>query len=184
MMREEIAPKSLAFWLTEARELMQAAERCWKADETFRQKIAEGRMKLIDNAHLQMRIDAEVELNWLYNILASLSVYYMAIGILVNRDQERFLAEPPEQRIVELVGECGIELDPSQRRFLQRVETALSLSVKEGPWNIAMNPQQLKIMKQKFAQEDTVTETDKRAMDALFAKLISMALNEVAVGLA
>jgi hypothetical protein len=178
-MNQELSPQDIAFWLEEARELMKAAERCWKADETFQKKISEGRLQLLDNAHLQMRIDAEVELNWLYNILASLSLYYIAIGILIHRDQERFQAESPQQKIIDLVVECGVELEPRQRRFLQRVETALSLADKEGPWNIALSPQQLKLMKQKFAQEDTVTEEDKRAVDALFARLIAVALKEV-----
>jgi hypothetical protein len=178
-MIEEQAPQDILFWLQEARQLMIAAERCWKADETFKNEIAEGRMQL-DNKYLQMRVDAEVELNWLYNILASLSLFYIAIGILTHRDQQRFLENEIERRnIVDLVGECGVELEPRQQQFLQRVETALSLADNQGPWNIDLDPQQLKMMNQKFVQEDTVTVADKQSVDALFARLIAVALAEV-----
>ena len=181
-MNDEQLPQGLAFWLQEARELMMAAERCWKSDEAFRQQIAEGKLQLVGNKHLQMRIDAEVELNWLYNILSSLSVYYIAIGILVNRDSQRLFGGETQQRITELVGECGIELDPRQRKLLARVENALWLADKEGPWNIHLEPQQMKFMKQKFAAEDTVSDEDKRAMDVLFARMIAAAMKEVAAG--
>lgn len=183
-MKDEFSPQTIVFWLQEAKELMVSAERCWKADEVFRQQIAGGRGLLIDNGLMQMRIDAEVELNWLYNILAGLSIYCLAIGILIARDPMRFSSEPPNQRIAALVGECGIELAPKQRAFLERVENALSFADKGAKWKISLNPQQLKFMKQKFAAADRVTQDDKRAMDALFAELIASVMKEIAAGLA
>jgi hypothetical protein len=178
-MTEEPTTQDITFWLQEARQLMMAAERCWKADESFQKQIREGRAQLLDSRHLQMRIDAEVELNWLYNILASLALYYIAIGILIHRDQQRFLNESPQENIIALLEECGVEPDTRQRHFLQRVETALSLSEQKQSWTIALDPQQMQIMNQKFAQQEGVTTEDKQSVDALFARLIAVALQEV-----
>lgn len=162
--------------------MMMAAEQCWRADEALQQHGENSNVQLFGGELVGKYIDTEIELNWLFNILAGLAVYYLAIGILVHRDAQRSL-EQKGPRIIEMVAACGVELQPVQSGFLQRVEEVLWLADKQGPWTIQLDPEQLKTLKQKVNVDDRVNDADKRAIDALFARLIGTALQELASGL-
>jgi len=181
-MSSEQAPQGIAFWLQEARDLMMAAEQCWRADEAFLHKGEQAKVQLFGSKLVQQYLDAEVELNWLYNILAGLAIYYLAIGILVHRNGGDSL-EQQGPKLLELLAACGVAPSPVQEKFLRRVEQALWLADQQGPWNIKLQPEQLKTLQQTIGAEDRINEADKRAIDALFARLIAAALQELASGI-
>ncbi|MGD8526255.1 MAG: hypothetical protein PVJ63_08390 [Thioalkalispiraceae bacterium] len=171
-------------WLKEARELMIASELCWKSEELFRKQYAQGKVLMINNRLLKLYLDSEVELNWLYNILAGLTVYYLALGVIFSRRQAETIGDYPEQHIIELLEKCGIKLDRTQQVFLRRVEDAMAMIEQDKGVNVHLTPEQLKLMKQIYAEQNTVTLKDKQAIDTLNAKLLAMMLKELSSSMA
>ena len=120
--KQSTSSSLVALWLHEARELKKLADLCWHADEGIQQQIEEGRLHGVAKTLLQEGLEAEADLNWLFNNLAAFAVYYLALAVLTRRNPQRFAKNPPAQRLVELIQECGVTLSALQETFLRRVE--------------------------------------------------------------
>ena len=170
--------EQVAFWLREAKEFKRIADLYWKADEGFQHLIDEGKAHGVVNTLIQESVQTEADLNWLYNNLAAFSVYYLSLAILVIRNPKRFSKDAPNQRLVELVEECGIIPTTIQRNFLMRIENWFSVYKNKPRREIPLRPHDLKLMKSYFTQ-DSVTLEQKRAIDNLFENLLKIAKSEL-----
>ena len=170
-----ISPQHIEFWLEEAHALKKAADSYWEADVGFKHQLEIGKLHGVAQVLIQDGIDTETEMNWLYNNLAAFAVYYLAIGILIARNPSRFLHEAPQQRLVELIEECGISLSVLQRRFLLRVENAFAYHDQKTNWTLSLKSEELRMLKREYAAHEAVTAEQKEAMDGLFSSLCALA---------
>lgn len=159
--------------------MKHAADLCWKADEKYYEKIHDKRFQNVVNTIAENSKDLEIELNWLYNNLAAFAVYYLAIGILIKRNPERFLVETPQERIIELIQECGVQMTPIQIKFIGRIENAFAYTRKQENVDTEWKPEELQFLKQDFAAREAVSREQKVAMDDLFKKLATLAKKEL-----
>ncbi|MBD3669997.1 MAG: hypothetical protein HUJ29_04415 [Gammaproteobacteria bacterium] len=176
-MDSEFQLKKVSFWLQQAKDLMLAADQCWHSRTEVLKRIEEGIQPGFNNELLEMELNEEADLNWLYNILTGLAVYYLAVALLLSRDPERIFDAHSERYIVDLVEAGGINLLPIQRTFLIRVSDAMGLVKKHGAWKLSLSTKELAQIKQDIAQDYVVSTNEKLAMDGLLGNLINTTLS-------
>ena len=178
-----ISPKNIStdkieFWLQKAHELKNVADLCWAVDTDVKRRSEEARGLGVPEALLQEANHTEREINWLYSNLAAFAVHYLAIGILIKRNPQRFLKDMPGHKITETLEECGIELTPIQRTILRRVESAFRWSGKHRQWDLALTAEEVLTLKSKYAAKEEVTLNEKSELDTLFLALKKIAIQE------
>lgn len=180
-MDENVTPTDygIAFWIDQAGELKKAADACWALDRTVVDHAMEGEYQGVAKSILEQAADVNTDLKWLYGNLAAFAIQYLSIGILIDRNQKRFLHEVPGNRIIELAEECGITLNPTQKSFLNHIENAFKWDESRPKWNVTLSHDELESLKVKQVVEKTVRHKEKKELDNLYDTLRRLALEKL-----
>ena len=176
----ELPTSSIEFWLEQAKELKKAADFCWTLDKTVQYETVEAKLQGLATSLLEASDDVDAELKWLYGNLMAFAIQYLAIGILIHRNSQRFLQEYPGNRIIQLVEECGMVLTSIQKTYLKQVENTFQWGEKFPQWNVAIARDQLNGFKAKHSAGREITQEEKKALEELFTGLRNLALDSVA----
>jgi hypothetical protein len=173
------SPANIEFWLEEAQLLQETAEQSWNTNIE-----ATGEFKWIygpqqDRALRQTSDELGMELNLLYRYLISLAIQYLAIGMLIDRDPNYFLQQPPGHKIVALLDACKVAVTPQQRELLQGIENAFDWSERYPVGKLAGGHDELRQLTHQLSAQDSLSADDKVALDQLYLSLRKAAQNRV-----
>lgn len=174
----EESATNIDFWIKEAGELKKAADSCWNLEITIHSELLQGERYEIDKELLKKTGNMEVDMNRLAGSLSAFAIQYLAIGILINRNPQRFLQESPGTHIRELVEECGIDMNDTQRKFLSQVDDTFTWMEKFPQWKVSLPREEIYELKSKLREEKTLTPEEKAELDNLYFELESLAINE------
>jgi hypothetical protein len=169
--QDEYTPDSIQFWLKEARLLQETAEQSWSANRSV---VDPGKLiyGLQQNHALHQTTDElGIELNLLYRYLISLAIQYLAIGMLIDRDTQYFLHQPPGHKIVALLDACQVEATHQQRQLLQGIENAYDWAERYPVGELAGGHDELRQLTHQLSAKDSLSVDDKVALDQLYASL-------------
>ena len=176
----ELPTSSIDFWIEQAKELKKAADFCWTLDKTVQYETVEAKLQGLATSLLEASDNVDAELKWLYGNLMAFAIQYLAIGILIHKNSQRFLHEYPGNRIIALVEECGLVLNTIQKTFLKQVENTFQWGEKFPQWNVSISRDQLNGFKAKHSSGRVITAEEKKALEDLFASLRNLAVDSVA----
>jgi hypothetical protein len=176
------SPSSIRFWLEEARLLKETAEQSWGANRGVVEQV-----KLIygpqqDQALRQSTDELGVELNLLYRYLVSLAIQYLAIGMLVGRDPDHFLRQPPGHRIVALLEACGVVMTPQQRQLLLGIENAYDWAERFPVGELNNGHDELRQLTHQLSVKDCLSAEEKATLDQLYNTLRATAQRQGKAG--
>jgi hypothetical protein len=117
-----------------------------------------------------------MELNLLYRYLISLAIQYLAIGMLIDRDTQYFLQQPPGHKIVALLDACKVEVTHQQRQLLQGIEHAYDWAERYPVGELANGHDELRQLTHQLSAKDCLSVDDKAALEQLYAELRTAAL--------
>ena len=171
----EHAYASLDFWLKEARLMKETAELSWEADLNAMQRV-----KLMYNPQHDRVIrhateELGVELNLLYRYLISLAIQYLAIGLLIHRDPQYFLNQPPGHKIVSLLQASDVEMSAQQQELLGQIEHAYEWAERYPVGQLGGAHDELRQLTHQLSQMDCLALDEKRSLDGLYTTLESRA---------
>ena len=167
----EASPDNIAFWLDEARLLKQSAELSWNSDAGLPQQaklIYSPQQNRVVNHAIE---ELGVELNLLYRYLISLAIQYLAIGLLIERDSNYFLSEPPGHRIVALLQACDFPLSSQQLKLLKGIEGAYEWGERYPTGDLGNGHDELRLLSHRISKMDCLSPEEKAVLDALYAEL-------------
>lgn len=173
----ELPTSSIEFWLEQAKELKKAADFCWALDKSVQYETVEAKLQGLATSLLEASDDVDAELKWLYGNLMAFAIQYLSIGILIQKNPQRFLQEYPGNRIIELAEECGVVLSSIQKTFLKQVENTFQWGEKFPQWNVPIARDQLNGFSAKHASGRVITQEEKKALDELFTRLRNLAVD-------
>ena len=174
----ELPYYSIRFWIAQAKELKKAADACWELDRSVIDHASEGEYQGLAKSLLEQAADVNTDLKWLYGNLTAFAIQYLSIGILIDRNQKRFLHEIPGNRIVELAEECGVTLNNVQKVFLGQIENAFKWNAKYPKWNVTLSRDELLSLKVKQVPEKSIKTEEKKELDKLYETLRKLALDK------
>jgi hypothetical protein len=176
----ERLPSNMAFWLDEARALKEIADLSWDADRGVAERVRLLYPPLYDRVVRHATEELGMELDLLYRYLISLAIQHLAIGLLIDRDPRRFLKKPPGHKIIALVEACDITPSEQQKRMLQHTENALDWADRYpgAPFD-AGSDNTLQSLNRILSGVDRVTDSEKAAMDSLYAELEARVVQEL-----
>jgi hypothetical protein len=165
------SPANIEFWVAEARILKEAADSCWSADISVKQRVKQIKRFSKDASMVHAAEGAESELNLLYRYLVALAIQYLAIGILIRRDPQRFLKEQPGHHIVSLIEESSVTLSPLQKSVLLNIESYYEWGDRYPQLSGQLTDPKIRMMTHQMAAQDALSLEDKKALDEVYAKL-------------
>lgn len=174
----EQSTTNIGFWIQEAEELKKAADSCWELENTIHSELLQGERYEVDKNLLNDTRSMEDNMNRLSGNLSAFSIQYLAIGILINRNPQRFLTQAPGAHIRELVEECGVDMSETQKKFLSQVDDTLGWMEKFPQWKVSLPKDEIYKLKGKVREEKTITSAEKEELDKLYLELRSLALSE------
>jgi len=174
-----LQPSSIAFWLKKAAEIKKVADLCWNLDETVEHRMQDAELEGIARSLVETSLGLDADLKWLYGNLMAFAIQYVCIGILIERNPQRFLKEVPGYRIIELAEECGIELNKIQMTVLKQVESAFKWGQQKSQWHVELTREQMLALKDKHHAEQLIKPEDKQELEKLFSTLRKMAISRM-----
>lgn len=173
-------PNNMAFWLGEARALKEIADLSWEADHGVAERVRLLYPPLYDRVVRHATEELGMELDLLYRYLISLAIQHLAIGLLIDRDPQRFLKKPPGHKIIALVEACDITPSEQQKRMLQHTENALNWADRypAAPFDAGAD-NTLQSLNRILSGMDHVSNREKAAMDSLYAELEARVVREL-----
>ncbi|MGD8641961.1 MAG: hypothetical protein PVG89_15100 [Gammaproteobacteria bacterium] len=167
----------IGFWIDQATELKRAADACWALDTTVVDQVKESEYQGLAKSILQQAAEVNTDLKWLYGNLAAFAIQYLSIGILIDRNNQRFIRQAPGNSIVSLAEECGVELNATQKNFLSQIENAFKWNEKYPKWSVALSRDEFVSLKVKQVTDQTISPHDKKELDQVYNTLRKLALD-------
>jgi hypothetical protein len=173
------SPANIEFWVTEAQVLKEAADSCWSADISVKQRVKQLKRFSKEASIIHTAEGAESELNLLYRYLIALAIQYLAIGILIARDPQRFLKEQPGHHIVSLIEESSVTLSPLQKSVLLNIESCYEWGDRYPQLSDQLKDPKIRMITHQMAAQDALSLEDKKALDEVYAKLEEFAQGDM-----